>query len=203
MPTPAKTATLIAASLGTLACMNRVQREQTLRTLRGLRLPECTVSVTDRERIVEAVRLLLDPAGVAAGAKKRQAPVRPRYPGEQEYLKLRERFTRSSLGRQEAAEELGVSAQQVSNLVKEGHLLALEVRRSLRIPGFQFDPRQRKGYLPGLRAVRRAYGGPPLAVLEWLTARHPALEGKTPAAALAAGLVDRVVELATVGRSEV
>lgn len=203
MSTPARTAAQIAVSLEALARMTRAEREQTLRALGRLRLPECAVSDTERERIVEAVRVLLARAEVPASAKRTRLPSRSLHPGEQQYLKLRDRFTRASLSRQEAAQALGVSAQQVSNLVKEGHLLALEVGRSLRIPEFQFDPRQRKGYLPGLSAVRRAYGGPPLAVLEWLTAKHPALDGKPPAAALAAGLVERVVELAAVGRSQI
>lgn len=184
--------------------MRKGQREQALRALRKLRLPEDTASDAERARIAAALHSLIasGEAVHAVGAKGRVGRPLDRQ-REREYRELRERLATESLSRREAAERLGLSEQQISNLVKNGHLLALEVRRSLRIPRFQFDLRQRKGYLPGLRAVSRAYGGPPLAVLEWLTARNPGLEGRTPAAALAVGLVERVAELATVGQSQV
>ena len=204
MASPAHAARLIATGVEYLLCMRKGQREQALRSLRKLRLPKGTASDAERTRIAAALHSLIasGEAVHTAGAKGRVGLPQDRQ-GEREYRELRERLTTESLSRREAAQRLGLSEQQISNLVKNGHLLALEVRRSLRIPRFQFDLRQRKGYLPGLRAVSRAYGGPPLAVLEWLTARNPGLEGRTPAAALAVGLVERVAELATVGQSQV
>jgi len=214
MSTPAQTATKIAEGLGDLARMSKVQRDQTLRALSKVQLLETQVTEAERERIARIIHSLIAPSeadhaavlekvrgslGRTTSRDLRQQADR----GEREYQRLRERLTTESLSRREAAQRLGLSEQQISNLVKNGHLLALEVRRNLRLPKFQFDPRQTKGYLPGLRAVSRAYGGPPLAVLEWLTASHPALDGRTPASALEAGVVDRVVELAAVGQSQV
>jgi len=213
MSTPAQTATKIAEGLGALARMSKDQRERTLRALSKVRLPEAKVTEAERERIAGIIHSLIAPSEVERAVlleKVRGYLSRPRGQalplqadrGAREYQKVRERFTTESLSRREAAQSLGLSEQQISNLVKNGHLLALEVRRNLRLPKFQFDPRQTKGYLPGLRAVSRAYGGPPLAVLEWLTARNPALDGSTPASVLAEGHVERVAELATVGRAQ-
>jgi len=206
-----QTATQIAESLDALARMSKAQRARTLRLLEQRHPPRVEVSPEERESLVEALRSAVirkiavvrdrRPHQVKPARREADAEERAARLGEQEYQKLRERFTTESLSRHEAARALDLTDQQISNLVKDGHLLALEVRRNLRIPRFQFDPRQKKGYLPGLQLVSNAYGGPPLAVLEWLTTRHPALDGKTPATALADGQLKRVLALAGAGQA--
>jgi len=213
MSTPARTATKIAEGLEDLARMSKDQRERTLRASSKVQLPATQVTEAESDRIAQVIHSLVAPSEAERealfekvrgylGQTRRRNLRHLAERGEREYQKLRERLTTESLSRREAAERLGLSEQQISNLVKNGHLLALEVRRHLRLPKFQFDPRQTKGYLPGLQAVSRAYGGPPLALLEWLISKNPALGGDTPASALAAGRVERVTELAAVGQSQ-
>jgi hypothetical protein len=89
-----------------------------------------------------------------------------------------------------------VSTNQITNLVRTGDLLVLDGPDGPRPPSWQFDPETRRGRLDGIRQVAAAFPGRILGLSSWMTTPSQALDGRTPADALADGDIERVVALA-------
>jgi hypothetical protein len=110
--------------------------------------------------------------------------------------RFREQLYDSALPYREAARRLGVSTNQITNLVRAGDLLALDGRDGPRLPSWQFNPDTRRGRLEGIGHVTAVFPGRVLGLSAWMTTLNQALDGRTAADALANGDVDRVVALA-------
>jgi hypothetical protein len=110
--------------------------------------------------------------------------------------RFREQLYDSALPYREAARRLGVSTNQITNLVRAGDLLALDGLGGLRLPSWQFNPETRRGRLEGIRQVAGVFPGRALGLSAWMSTPSQALDGRTPADALADGDVERVVALA-------
>lgn len=111
----------------------------------------------------------------------------------------REHVLADSLSRGEAAERLGVGPQRISSLVDAGELVALVDGGQLRLPAWQFHPDTPRGRLEGLAEVARAHAGGPVALSQWMQRPNPALAGRTPVEALAAGELAAVTAAAREG----
>jgi hypothetical protein len=110
--------------------------------------------------------------------------------------RAREDLYAAGLSRDEAAERLGVKPNQITNLLADTKLLALEGAEGLRLPAWQFDPNARRGRLDGIDRVAAVFPGRILGLSAWMVAPNPSLDGRTPAAALLDGDVDLVVTVA-------
>lgn len=102
----------------------------------------------------------------------------------------------AGLTRDEAAERIGVKPNQVTNLLHDGKLLALDGPEGLRLPAWQFHPEARRGRLEGIAQVAAVFPGRLLGLSSWVTAPNAALGGRTPCEALLDGDADLVVGVA-------
>jgi hypothetical protein len=100
----------------------------------------------------------------------------------------------------QAADLLGVSTNQITNLVSAGDLLALDGADGAKLPAWQFHPEARRGRLEGIGQVAAVFPGRVLGLSAWTTTPTPLLGGRTPAAALLDGDVDDVVAAAAAQR---
>ena len=107
----------------------------------------------------------------------------------------RQALVEVSINREEAAAQLGVSAQAVSAMIKRGDLAGLKVAREWRLPRWQFDPDSESGLLPGLRAVLEASPGSLVALSRWIQTETADLGGLTPRSALQNGQSSHVLRL--------
>lgn len=110
----------------------------------------------------------------------------------------REHLYTTGLSREQAAQRVGVKPNQITNLLRDGDLLALDGRDGLRLPAWQFDPEARRGRLEGIARVAAAFPGRVLSLSGWMVAPNPALDGRTPRRALLAGDVEQVVAVASI-----
>jgi hypothetical protein len=110
--------------------------------------------------------------------------------------RAREDLYLTGLSRGEAAERLGVKPNQVTNLLADTKLLALDGAEGLRLPAWQFAPNARRGRLDGIDRVAAAFPGRILGLSAWMVAPNPSLDGRTPADALLDSDVDLVVTVA-------
>ena len=108
----------------------------------------------------------------------------------------REALYAAGLTRDEAAARIGVQANQVTNLLHDGKLLALDGPDGLRLPAWQFDPEARRGRVEGIDRVTAVFPGRILGLSSWMTTTNPALGGRTPREALLDGDLEQVVALA-------
>jgi hypothetical protein len=111
--------------------------------------------------------------------------------------RAREDLYATGLSRDEAAERLGVKPNQITNLLADTKLLALDGAEGLRLPAWQFDPNARRGRLDGIDRVAAVFPGRILGLSAWMVTPNPSLDGRTPAAALLDGDIDIVVAVAT------
>lgn len=102
----------------------------------------------------------------------------------------------TGLTRDEAADRLGVKPNQVTNLLHDGKLVALDGPDGLRLPAWQFDPDARRGRLEGIDQVATVFPGRILGLSSWMTTPCPQLRGRTPRDALLDGDVAQVAALA-------
>lgn len=109
----------------------------------------------------------------------------------------RERLYATALSREQAGQRVGVKPNQITNLLDEGDLLALDGPDGLRLPAWQFDPETRRGRLDGIARVAAAFPGRVLALSSWMLAPNPALGGRTPRQAMLDGDIEHVVAVAT------
>lgn len=114
----------------------------------------------------------------------------------QREFESRRRLLADSITRAQAAQLLSVSEQAISALISSGNLLAMKEGREHRLPVWQFSPDTLRGFLPGLGALAAVFPGGPTSMSEWAMRPNVELGGTTPAAALAEGRVDQVVEIA-------
>lgn len=119
---------------------------------------------------------------------------------EQRLWDYRRRLAAESLTREQAAERLAVTPNQITNLVRDRHLAAFDHGGQTLLPAWQFNADSRRGRLEGIDRVAAVFPGWALSLSSWATTPNPALGGRTPAQALAEGDVDRVVAVAEHGR---
>lgn len=115
----------------------------------------------------------------------------------------RQRLYDHALDYPQAAARLGLSRNQITNLVSAGELLTVAGPDGKRLPAWQFHPEAPRGRLPGIAKVAAAYPGRILGLSGWMTTRHPSLggHGRTPADALADGDIELVVAESVAGRA--
>jgi hypothetical protein len=101
------------------------------------------------------------------------------------------------LTREQAAARAGVKPNQITNLLRDGELIAIDGPEGLRLPAWQFDPEAKRGRLEGLARVSAAFPGRVLGLSSWMSAVNPSLGGRTPRQALLDGDVDLVVAVAS------
>ncbi|MBA2316379.1 MAG: DNA-binding protein [Euzebyales bacterium] len=99
----------------------------------------------------------------------------------------------TALTRAKAAERLGVSPNQITNLISDGHLVAFDHAGARLLPAWQFHADSSSGRVDGVREVAAVFPGGVVSLSAWATTRNAALGGRTPAQALLDGDVDRVV----------
>lgn len=102
----------------------------------------------------------------------------------------------NGLTREQAARRAGVQPNQITNLLRDGDLLALDGPNGLRLPAWQFDAEAKRGRLEGISRVAAVFPGRILGLSSWMTTAEPALGGRTPRQALLDGDIDLVVAVA-------
>ncbi len=109
----------------------------------------------------------------------------------------REQLYATGLSRERAADRAGVKPNQITNLLRDRDLLALDGPEGLRLPAWQFDPDARRGRLEGIAGVASVFPGRVLSLSSWVVAPNAGLGGRTPRRALLEGDVEQVVTVAT------
>lgn len=113
-----------------------------------------------------------------------------------EEFRSRRALLQGALTAPQVGEILGSTRQMPHDRVRAGTLLAVMDRGALRFPAWQFDPEGENGTVPGLARVVKNLRLSPLGKVAWFTRPSPYLDGQTPLAALKAGQVHKVEELA-------
>lgn len=93
----------------------------------------------------------------------------------------------TALARDAVAELLGVSSQQISNLLADRKLLAVDGPEGQHFPDWQFDVDGSRVRLEGVDEVADRYPGGVVSLSLWAVADNPMLGGRSPAAALRDG----------------
>ena len=112
-------------------------------------------------------------------------------------FEARRRVESASVGRDEVARLLGVSAQAVTEALAAGRMVGLKRGRTWLIPAWQLDADAETGVLAGISRVVEVFPGGAVALSLWMERPQADLDGSTPRHALAQGRVDRVVALAS------
>lgn len=162
------------------------------------------VPVRHRGAVEELLRTLADLDALPAEASERLLgpPPRPRdvaaaaARSEARVWAVRRELYEASVSRQEAADRMGVSTNQVTNLISSGDLLQLAGEDGVRLPSWQFDPEAPRGRLEGIRQVAVSFPGQILSFSHWMTHPQPTLRGRIPREMLRDGDVDTVVSVA-------
>jgi hypothetical protein len=97
-----------------------------------------------------------------------------------EQFSQRRQLAADSLGRDDAAELLGIAAQSVTSKLMSGKLVGIKVGREWRLPRWQFDPDNTSGVLPDLDVLQAAFPGGPVSLSNWITRAQPDFDGRTP-----------------------
>lgn len=145
--------------------------------------------LTERSLDLPGLPALPDAAGRAAAASRNQ----------QRLWRHRRRLYADALPYEAAADLLGVSPNQISNLVSSGHLIAFDGEDGRRLPAWQFHVDAPRGRLDGIREVAAAFPGGVLSLSTWMMAPNPALGGATPVDRLVARDVTKVAAIAAAG----
>lgn len=177
----------------------RTSRDQALARLRGL-----------PDHALDAVAKFLDAmtdldTSLTAGAR-RDLPGLPAVDDDQlrasalrneaRVWAAREQLYTTGLSREQAAQRVGVQPNQITNLLRDGDLFALDGPDGLRLPAWQFDPEARRGRLEGIARVAAVFPGRVLSLSSWVVAPNPSLAGRTPRQALLDGDIEQVVTVA-------
>ncbi len=101
-----------------------------------------------------------------------------------------------ALSREAIADLLGISAQAVSNRIRQDRLVAIREGRRWLLPVWQFDSALADPVLPGIPDALHAWPGSPVALSRWARTPSRDLDARTPAAALRDGDVREVVAAA-------
>jgi hypothetical protein len=102
----------------------------------------------------------------------------------------------NSLSLEQAAQQAGMTSQQIAILLRDGDLLAMDGPDGLRVPAWQFDSQARYGRLEGIASLASAFPGGVLSLSHWAQAHNAGLDGRTPRQALLDGDVELVVAVA-------
>jgi hypothetical protein len=166
-----------------MGSMGTATRDDLLDTLTGLasrRSPE------ELKALVQALSGLDQPDQVD---ERRWGPA-PRNPARTRFENIarlqakRAEVLADAVTREQAARLLGVSPQQVSNLLDSAELVGVRDRGRWALPRWQFTADRT---LPMLRELIRAYPGGAVGLSLWATSPSVDLSGLTPAQALATG----------------
>lgn len=111
--------------------------------------------------------------------------------------KARTDLYETGLTREQAAQRAGVKPNQITNLLRDRELLAIDGPDGLRLPAWQFDPEAKRGRLEGIARVAAAFPGRILGLSSWMSTVNPALGGRTPRQALLDDDADLVVAVAS------
>jgi hypothetical protein len=109
----------------------------------------------------------------------------------------RRRIAETALTREEAAELLGVTAQAITDYLAKGQLVGIKNGRAWVLPSWEFDPDVERGIVPGIARLRQAFPGGVVSLTRWVTRPSIDLGERTPRDALAAGDVDKVIDVAS------
>lgn len=162
------------------------------------------VPARHRDAVTELLRTLADLDAVPEGVTARLLGPPPRPEdvaaaaarSEARVWAARRELYAASISRQDAADQMGVSTNQVTNLIASGDLLQLAGQDGMRLPAWQFDPEVPRGRLEGIRQVAASFPGQILSFSHWMTHPQPALGGRIPREVLRGGDVDTVVAVA-------
>lgn len=102
----------------------------------------------------------------------------------------------AAVPREEVFELLGVTTQQISNLLAADKLVALDGPEGQRFPAWQFDRDGTRVRLEGIAQVAERYPAGVVSLSLWATAANPMLGGRSPAEALRDGDLDAVLAAA-------
>lgn len=86
----------------------------------------------------------------------------------------------NSIGREAAAELLGISPQSITGKLEARKLVGIKVGREWRLPRWQFDPDNTAGALPDLNVLQAAFPGGPVSLSRWMMRPNPEFDGRTP-----------------------
>jgi hypothetical protein len=86
----------------------------------------------------------------------------------------------NSIGREAAAELLGISPQSVTDKLESRKLVGIKVGREWRLPRWQFDPDNTTGALPDLNVLQAVFPGGPVSLSRWMMRPNPEFDGRTP-----------------------
>jgi hypothetical protein len=92
----------------------------------------------------------------------------------------RRELAANSVGREAAAELLGISPQSVTDKLESRKLVGIKVGREWRLPRWQFDPDNTTGTLPELNVLQAAFPGGPVSLSRWMMRPNPEFDGRTP-----------------------
>lgn len=169
-----------------------------------------TVSIEVDERRVEAVQTLLarlDELETIVASGSTELPGLGQRPSgealsaavarnEARVWAARRRVYDGALSRREAADRLGVSPNQVTNLLRDGELVAIDGSDGIRVLEWQLAADTRKGRVEGIARVVEVFPLGPVSLAQWMTRPDPGLGGVTPCQALIEGRSDDVVAAA-------
>ncbi|MEX1164047.1 MAG: hypothetical protein WEB03_10745 [Nitriliruptor sp.] len=174
-------------------------RAQTLERVRGLpdraldAVGEFLDAMTDLDvTLTSGARRELPGLPAVGGDELRAATLR----NEARVWAAREQLYTTGLSREQAARRAGVKPNQITNLLRDSDLLALDGPEGLRLPAWQFDPEARRGRLEGIARVAAVFPGRALSLSSWVVAPNAGLVGRTPRQALLDGDVEQVVAVA-------
>jgi hypothetical protein len=97
----------------------------------------------------------------------------------------RRRLAAESVGRDEAAALLGITAQSVTVKLAAHKLVGIKVGRRWRLPTWQFDPHNPSRVLPDLDILQAVFPGGVVSLSKWLLRKQPEFDGRTPREELA------------------
>jgi hypothetical protein len=163
--------------------MATVTRDELLDTLNGLASRR---SAEELEALIQALSSLDQPDNL----DERRWGYAPRNPAQTRFENIarlqaqRAEVLADAVSREQAARVLGVSPQQVSNLLDSGELVGVRERGRWALPRWQFTA---DGTLPMLGELIRAYPGGAVGLSLWATSPSVDLHRRTPARALASG----------------
>jgi len=131
--------------------------------------------------------------GTVGGDEFRAAILR----NDERVAAIREHLYATALTPEQAAQLVGVTPDQVTRLLRDGSLLALD-GPDVRLPNWQFHPESRLGWLEGIAHVAGVFPGGVLSLSSWMVAPNPDLGGSTPCQTLLAGDAEQVAAVAAV-----
>ena len=134
--------------------------------------PDMAGMLAEMGRVIEVVRTFIpsEKWPEVQAALRGDAPIRQQ----------RRDLAANSIGREAAAELLGISPQSVTDKLESRKLVGIKVGREWRLPRWQFDPDNTTGTLPELNVLQAAFPGGPVSLSRWMMRPNPEFDGRTP-----------------------